>query len=103
MPRPDPVHASASREVIVVGAIWVAAATATVGVSGWLGYGRDPQSLTFVLGFPDWVFWGVVVPWFGSLAASLTFALFIMTDEDLGEAEDIAAGDEERLLGAGDD
>jgi hypothetical protein len=55
----------------------------TVIFCAWQGYGRT--SVTYVWGFPDWVFWGIVVPWITSTVVSLWFAYFVMTDEPLGE------------------
>lgn len=82
-----PLLKSARREALIAFAIWLATTIYTVGYCCWYGYGREPESLTFVLGFPDWVFWGIVVPWgLCTILASL-FAFFVMTDEDLPEAQ----------------
>lgn len=87
----DPVVRSARREALMVLAIWLAAFAYTAGYCLRFGYGREVGDLTFVLGFPDWVFWGIVVPWVVCLAISWWFAYCFMTDEDLGEE----AADEE--------
>jgi hypothetical protein len=52
------------------------------------GYARSLDSLTFVLWFPDWVFWGIVAPWLICAFGSLIFAFRIMGDEPLGEDVD---------------
>lgn len=91
MSRPeDPVLISARREAILVLGIWLLAACYTLGYCGLFGYGRKAETLTFVLGFPDWVFWGLVVPWLVCSFLSFVISNFVMTDEDLGEdvAED---------------
>lgn len=91
MPRPeDPVLVSARREAILVLGIWLLAASYTLGYCGVFGYGRQADTLTYVLGFPDWVFWGIVVPWLVCSFLSFVISNFVMTDEDLGEdvAED---------------
>lgn len=57
----------------------------------WVDRGRGPERIKFVLGFPDWIFWGVALPWWVCTAFSLWFGAFIVRDEDLGadiEAED---------------
>src|SRR5262245_44163658 len=59
----DPVLISSRREALLVFLIWLLAAGYSIGVCYAWGYGRDAATLTYVLGFPDWVFWGVVVPW----------------------------------------
>lgn len=83
-PPEDPVLKSARREAIVAGLLWAAAALYAIVYCALRGYGRDPKSLTFVLGFPDWVFWGVLVPWAVCIALSFWFALAFMKDGDLG-------------------
>jgi hypothetical protein len=88
----DPLLHSARREALIVLGIWLAACVYTIGYCYAFGYGRDPETLTFVLGFPDWIFFGVVTPWFVCTAVSIWFALTFMADQDLGPepAEDEA-------------
>jgi len=83
----DPVLTSARREALLVFVIWLTACVYSVGVCYSFGYGRDAKALTYVLGFPDWVFWGLVVPW--TVCTLLCFVLsnFVITDEDLGEEQ----------------
>jgi len=89
----DPLLHSARREALVVLGVWLAACVYTIGYCYAFGYGRDPETLSFVLGFPDWVFWGIVTPWSLSTAVSIWFAMMFMSDEDLGaEPEEDEAG-----------
>ncbi len=81
--KDDPVLRSARREGIVVFAAWLSAMTYTVGYCYLNGYDRPQESLTFVLGFPDWVFWGIVVPWGTCTIVSGLFAFCFMKDESL--------------------
>jgi hypothetical protein len=83
----DPVLTSARREALLVFAIWVAACVYSISVCYRMGYGRDVATLTYVLGFPDWVFWGIVVPWTVCTALSFALSYFVITDEDLGEEQ----------------
>jgi hypothetical protein len=83
-PAADPVFLSARREAIVAVAIWAVATAYSVGYCSLYGYGRSPESLTFVLWFPDWIFWGIVTPWLVCVVASMWFAFVLMRDEDLG-------------------
>ena len=65
-------------------------------VGSWLGplesLNRDPETLTypFGLGIPDWVFYGIAVPWFICIVASFWYGLFMFAEDDLsvGEATD---------------
>jgi hypothetical protein len=82
---------SSRREAWVVLAIWIAAMTYTVGYCTQNAYGRTWDEITFVLGFPDWVFWGILVPWSACLVASVWFAFGFMTDESLGPPDEDAA------------
>lgn len=88
-----PLLKSARREAIVALSIWLLTTIYCVSYCSLYGYmrdpgnptsaGRDPQSLTYVLGFPDWIFWGVVVPWGVCTIVSGVFAFCFMQDADL--------------------
>ena len=85
-PEDDPVLKSATREALLIGAAWFAAAAYTTGYCYWNGYGRSAQDLRFVWGVPDWVFWGILVPWAACLAFSVWFALRFMRDDAVDAA-----------------
>jgi len=78
---------SARREALLVFAIWIGACLWVLSVSFQYGYERDAATLTYVLGFPDWVFWGVVVPWSVCTLLCFVLASFVIRDEDLGEEQ----------------
>jgi len=94
--RLDPLVRSAFREALVVSLIWLGAMVWSVGVSWWLGYGRSEAELRLVLGFPEWVFWGIVVPWVSCAVISWLFAVWFVRDGELGEdledADDLGLG-----------
>jgi uncharacterized protein DUF997 len=79
-PQPSPLLATARREGLIVMGVWLMVFVYTVGYCYRFGYNRDFADLTFVLGFPDWVFWGLVVPWGVCLVFSIGFACFVMQD-----------------------
>jgi hypothetical protein len=84
----DPVLRSSRREAAVALGFFALTLVVTIAVCARFGYGRAPGSLTFVLGVPDWIFWGILVPWAGCLAFGTWFGFRFMRDEDLGsEAE----------------
>jgi hypothetical protein len=83
---------AARREAALALTLWLVATLYSVTYCYTYGYGRSIDSLTFVLWFPDWVFWGIVVPWLACTLVSVVFAFRIMGDEPLGEEVD-AAGD----------
>jgi hypothetical protein len=81
----DPVLISARREAIIVFATWGIATAYCLIYCGRYAYGRSIDDLKYVAGFPDWVFWGIVVPWGVCILFSWVFAAVWMRDEDLGE------------------
>jgi hypothetical protein len=78
-----PLLKSARREAVGALLIWLLVTIYSVGYCCAYGYNRDPKTLTFILGFPDWIFWGIVVPWGGSTIISAVFAFCLMKDDDL--------------------
>lgn len=97
-PAEDRVLKSARREAIVVFVTWVCALGYTVTYCYLNGYNRPVEDLKYVLGFPDWVFWGIVAPWGVCAVVSWWFAYRFMQDEDLGEELDESGDD---LFGSG--
>jgi hypothetical protein len=83
----DPVLASARREALLVFAIWLGACVWSLAVCYRYGYERDAATLTYVVGFPDWIFWGVVAPWSVCTLLCFVLAYFVIADEDLGEEQ----------------
>jgi len=78
----------ARREAIFVTVFWCVAAAYTIGYCSAYGYGRSAKDMRFIFGIPDWVFWGVVVPWAVCLAIGCWFSWFYMADDELGEEQD---------------
>ncbi len=89
----------ARREALVVIIVFVLALLWVVGYCYLRGYThtpdswvvqhglatpRTPESFQQILGFPDWVFYGIVVPWLVCTVTTLFFCLFGMADDDLG-------------------
>ena len=79
---------SARREAALALSIWLVAMLYTITYCYLNGYGRPVESLTFVWWFPDWVFWGIVLPWGICVLLSTVFALAVMGHESLGEEID---------------
>jgi hypothetical protein len=98
--REDRVLRQSRREALVVGGVWLIAMLYTVGYCAWRGYGRDPESLRFVAGFPDWIFWGIIVPWLSCVVVAGWLAYFFMTDEPLDEPV-LDSGAQARQPGSG--
>lgn len=93
----------ALREALFVMAVWLATLAYTVACCYLFGYSkhpplhffgmtldltrfdRQPQTVRFLFGVPDWVLWGVGVPWLVSLVLTVWFCFRFMKDEELGE------------------
>jgi hypothetical protein len=118
-PRIDLLYKNALREVAVILSAWTVCLVYTVTYCYLYGYlshegtpesmgpdigtlvgplssfNRDPESLTTPLGLavPDWIFYGVVLPWVLCILFSLWFCLFYFREDDLG-SEVTLQGDE---------
>lgn len=84
----DTLVRRARREAALALGLWLVAMVYSVSYCYLNGYDRSADGLTFVLWFPDWVFWGIVAPWAICISLSLPFAFRVMGDESLGEAVD---------------
>jgi hypothetical protein len=93
------LYRNACREAKLLLTVWASAFLWTVGYCYLRGYHHSPDSWVIqnglatarsagdfqtVLGFPDWVFVGILVPWALCTAFTVVFSLFILRDDDLG-------------------
>ena len=85
-PNEDPLVKSSRREAVIVSAMFLAAMAYTLGYCGLYGYGPNAVITPLVFGFPNWIFYGVIVPWVICTAVSIVYALVFITDDPLGEA-----------------
>jgi hypothetical protein len=86
--KEDPSIRRMRREALVILAIWFLAATYTVGYCYLFGYHRPPDSLTFVWGFPDWIFWGILFPWGICFILSFWLAYLFVRDAPMAGGEE---------------
>ncbi|MBS0210706.1 MAG: DUF997 family protein [Planctomycetes bacterium] len=89
---------TARREAFWSLVVWGAALVYTVVYCTRYGYDRSIDDLTYVLGFPDWVFYGIVVPWGVCYLISALFAFVIIKDAPL--ADDVPEALVDRELAA---
>lgn len=68
------------REAIIAGILWVVFATWTITACYIIGY--KAQSVTFIFGIPNWIVWGVLLPWVCATIANSVFALLILADDE---------------------
>ena len=57
-----------------------------IGYSAAKGYDLAPEEVSTVLGFPGWVFWGVVTPWMIANAFTFWFCLRALKNDEDEEA-----------------
>lgn len=62
-------------------------------VGSWFGpleaWNRDPDSVTYPLGLgiPDWVFYGIAIPWVVCVVLSFWYGLFMFSEDDLSAVD----------------
>lgn len=79
----DPRYRVAVRELGIGLAYWVAF-TAAVSLSAWLiGGNKEADELTFILGFPDWFFWSVLVSSVAFSVVPFFLVKYLFTDMPL--------------------
>lgn len=99
-PNEDPVVTSSRREAIWTLALWCVTLTYSVGYCYLNGYienrplDKSLAGMTFYFGWPDWVFWGIVVPWLACVVVSTWFAFFFMRDGKLADDLDVDAAED---------
>lgn len=86
----DPVVTASRREAVAVLSGVAIALGYTIITCYRMGYGPGSHELKFVhlfggVAFPEWVFWGIVVPWITCFVIGSVFSFFVMKDADLGE------------------
>lgn len=109
-PKLDPLYRNALREAKFILSVWTLCLVYTTTYCYLYGYishegtpestgpdigtlvgplpsfNRDPESLTTPLGLaiPDWIFYGVVLPWTICIIFTIWFCLSYFTEDDLG-------------------
>jgi hypothetical protein len=83
-PPEDPLIRHARREVLAVALVAALATIYSVGYCTLFGYGRMGEPVRFVLGFPAWIFWGIVAPWGVCVLIAAGFSGWFMSDDELG-------------------
>ena len=91
----DPTFLQARREAVLVLLAFLFWLCWTVGACWRLGYRSPQEQIELILGFPSWVFWGVLVPWIAATVFSVAFALRHIADDALGDSADIGEPPEE--------
>lgn len=73
------------KEAGLAAAVFVLAFLCCVSIISGLGYpapGERPQEPALIRGIPEWVIWGLFVPWLVLLGVTWWFALFFLRDDE---------------------
>jgi hypothetical protein len=107
-PSAERLYRHACREARIVLLVWLLSLLWCVGYCYLFGYRHAPDSwpvkvglaraaeppadgpapLRTYLGFPDWVFFGILVPWVLCSLFTVAFAAWGMADDDLGQEQE---------------
>jgi hypothetical protein len=93
----DPVFIHSRREAVTTLIVWGIFTAYSLTYCYLTGYDRDPATIETYLGVPEWVFFGVFVPWGLAIVVAWWFSFRVMTDDDLGvdvdESQAMVGGD----------
>jgi hypothetical protein len=84
-PREQQLLRHAKREGLLLMAVWALALAWSVGYSRFFGYSDKVEDVGLIFGVPEWVIWGIAVPWLVCFLFTVWFCFFFMADDDLGK------------------
>jgi len=91
----DLEYRSALREAGVILGVFVVALVYTI--TFCYGFGHDVESIHLYWGIPDWVLWGIMVPWMACALFTGWFCFrFMKEDDDAAPASGPSVEDGER-------
>ncbi|MEC5127429.1 DUF997 family protein [Verrucomicrobiales bacterium BCK34] len=83
------------KELYFMVASWVVFAGWTISYVGLKGGAKEGEALRLVWGMPEWVVYGILIPWIFGLGLTVWFALRFMKDTDLDPAAyEVTKGEE---------
>ncbi len=86
-PQLNSVYLNSLRETYLILATWVIFAAWVIGYSMSYGYNNSPETFSTVGGIPEWIFWGIGLPWVLAVVVTIGFAVFIVKDDPLDESD----------------
>ncbi|MBN1380019.1 MAG: DUF997 family protein [Gammaproteobacteria bacterium] len=84
----DPVFLRTKREAFYILVAWTVGMIWTVGYCFVTGYNVPSEKIKATMGIPNWVFFGVLVPWIIITIFSIWFSLFYIADDDSGKTDE---------------
>ena len=92
-PKFDPVYTHSLRETYLILLTWIVFAIWVISYTLRYGYDLDPDNFSTVIGIPEWVFWGIGLPWILAILVTVGFAVFIIKDDPLEESKEAPTDD----------
>lgn len=91
----DPVYLHARKEAALILGVWFLALLWTLPMSYLNGFESqvDIEDITFIVGMPTWVFWGIGFPWMMANLITIWFCFFYFSEDDL-EPKESSLGEE---------
>lgn len=83
-----PVFLNARREALITIFVWIVGLVWTVGYCLLTGYDVPADQMKVTLGIPNWIFWGILVPWILVILFTIWFGLFYIADDKLAQGQD---------------
>lgn len=80
---------SARRESLTILIAWMLSCAWVIAYCGLRAYPDSPfEETSLLFGFPDWVVWGIALPWLACNVFTIVFCLFGIKDDasDSGES-----------------
>ena len=74
------------RELWLILLAWLGCALWVISYCSLNAYDLAPEEVATLLGFPDWVFWGVVTPWMVANGFTFWFCLRALKNDEGEEA-----------------
>ena len=90
-----PVYLNSLRETFLILLTWIVFAIWVVGYSLRYGYNLHSDTFSTVIGIPEWVFWGIGLPWILAIFVTIGFAVFVVKDDPLEESDEAPTDDSE--------
>jgi len=90
-----PVYLNSLRETFLILLTWIVFAIWVVGYSLRYGYNLHSDTFSTVIGIPEWVFWGIGLPWILAIFITIGFAVFVVKDDPLEESDEAPTDEQE--------
>ena len=83
----EPIFLNARREALVTIAVWIIGLAWTVGCCSLTGYDVPADEMKVTFGMPNWIFWGVLVPWVLIILFTIWFGLLYIAEDELVQGQ----------------